>query len=329
MKVSIVSKLGSALFLAIMLLIISGVFSFQTTFAAPTNHFKVARTKANNTIPASAPTLPSISCPQPNRLEDVSKLTLKERIDQGYPIPFNGKTDPTVDKIIHDRGKHFCSDTDVPRIAHSSIANHAEYNSRNYSGNFADGGLNYTYAQAFFTESCITFGTNDHYATWAGIGGYNNENLVQAGAEGDNWSLTSHDYVAWVENVDAGYDVNVFTINCGDQILSEIGGGNCMLVIDETSGNSSGWRCVGQAPGSSTAECIVEAPKINGSIAELSNYGSQLIDGCEVEANSGETEGIQLVPHDYNNMYNGSTLLSSTGSIANEDRFTMTWHNYS
>ena len=52
----------------------------------------------------------------------ISTLTPQERLDQGYPLPVNGKTDPNVDQIVHDKGVHFCADTDVPRPVQPSIA---------------------------------------------------------------------------------------------------------------------------------------------------------------------------------------------------------------
>ncbi len=325
MKVSIVQRVSISFFVAAMLFVSSGVFSFGTALAAST-----LSTKATSAASPmnDAPTQPSVSCPQPDRHQDISTLTLQERLDQGYPMPINGKTDPRVDQIIHDKGKHFCADTDVPRTLHSSIG-HREYNSRTWSGNFADGGNNYTYVQAFWTESCIAWGTNDHYSTWAGIGGIGNNNLVQAGADGDNWNAVSHDYVAWVENLGSGYNVSVFNFNCGDNMLAEVASGNCMLIVDQTSGATSGWRCSGANANSSTAECIVEAPTVNGSTAYLSNYGTQQFRGCAVEVNAGSTQGINSVAHDYNDMYNGNTLLSSTGPITNNDTYTMTWHHYS
>jgi hypothetical protein len=214
----------------------------------------------------------------------------------------------------------------VSRTFHS-LVNRAEYNNRIWSGNTANGG-GYTFVQASWTQNCIAFGTNDHYVTWVGIGGINNNNLVQTGSEGDNWNIVSHSYVAWVENTQNGYNVNVFNINCGDHMYAEVGAGNCMQVIDWTSGASSGWRCSGANANTSTAECIVEAPTFSGSIANLSNYGKQQFTGCDVEINGGSNRGINAVPHEYFNMYNGGTLLSSTGPITNNDTYTMTWHNY-
>jgi hypothetical protein len=180
----------------------------------------------------------------------------------------------------------------------------------------------------YWNESCIAWGTNDHYLTWAGIGG--NQNLVQAGAEGDNWGIYQS-YEAWVENVASGPLQMVFNINCGDSMFAEIGAGNCMYVADFTSGNNSGWRCFGPNADGQTAECIVEAPTVSGSVANLSNYGTETLHTCQVNFTGGGSSnyGIGTVPHDYNNMYNGSTLLSSTGPISNGDTYTMTWHNYS
>lgn len=102
-----------------------------------------------------------------------------------------------------------------------------------------------------------------------------------------------------------------------------------MYVSDITSGAASGWRCSGPNANSSKAECFIEAPTVNGSVAELSNYGTEQFADCNVEVNAGPDQGINTVPHNYFNMYNGSTLLSSTGSITNNNTYTMTWHNYS
>jgi hypothetical protein len=338
MKNSLILKIGISFLLALM---VFGAFSLGTAGAASVNKPKTPITEPTSTPTQTAianpPMQPSLHCLQPNRNQDISTLTLQDRIDQGYPIPVHGKTDPTIDKVIHDKGKHFCADTDVigthhPSGHHTSTANAThEISDRNWSGNEADGGQNYTYAQAYWTESCAAWGTNDHWSTWAGIGGVNNsQNLLQSGAEDDN-TLTYHGYSAWVQNtaVDQLEKV-VFGINCGDNMLSEVGAGNCMLIVDQTSGASSGWRCYGANPDSSTAECIVEAPVAsNGSVDELSNYGTEQFRGCAVEINSGSTVGINTVPHDYDNMFNGSTLLSSTGPITNNDTYTMTWHAYS
>lgn len=238
MKISIVSRIGTSFLLATMLFTFYGMFFFKTTFAASIGKLPTAETTG---IPvASAASLPSLSCQQPDRQQAISTLTLQERIAQGYPIPINGKTDPTTDQIIHDKGKHFCTDTDVRGPLHSSQRRASaakEYNSRNWSGNYADGGKNYTYAQASWTESCATWGTNDHYSTWVGIGGING-NLVQAGAEDDN-TLTIHRYVAWIQNTDVSqYETTLFNINCGDNMLAEVGAGNCTLIVDQTSGAS-------------------------------------------------------------------------------------------
>jgi len=64
------------------------------------------------------------------------------------------------------------------------------------------------------------------------------------------------------------------------------------------------------------------------SFTNLSNYGNQQFTGCDVEVNAGSKHGINVELHEYFNMYNGGTLLSSTGPITNNDNYTMTWHNY-
>lgn len=264
-------------------------------------------------------------------------MTLADRLRQGYPLPVAGKTNPQVDQIIHDKGVHFCSDTDrltsyksksVPQTG--TPPSLTENNSRTWSGNIADAG-GYTYVQVEWQESCIAFGTHDSFATWAGIGGYNNNNLVQAGALGENTSIYSTNiHQAVIENtaVDSSAKA-LYTINCGDWMWVEISQGDCMYVSDLTTGSTSGWRCYGPNFNTSTAECIVEAPtnSVTG-VQPLSNYGAETLHSCQVEVNAGPNVGIYYVQHDYFNMYNGGTLLSSTGPISGGDTYTMTWHNY-
>lgn len=126
---------------------------FFLLFAVPSAYAASTTTQSTPTTRPVAATHPSASCPQPNRNQAISTLTLQERLDQGYPMPVNGKTDPHVDQMVHDKGVHFCADTDVslPVQPSTSIntkynSSNTEYNSRIWSGNFA-GGDNYTYVQ--------------------------------------------------------------------------------------------------------------------------------------------------------------------------------------
>lgn len=326
----VLRKTGTAVVLALLLLLL---------FAVPPAHASTTSQSTASPSHSAAPAHPSASCPQPDHHQDIRTLTPKERLDEGYPMPINkhgqvdftnGKTDSRVDQIIHDKGVHFCSDTDVQTTFRSSIVG-GESNNRIWSGNYADGGQDYTYAQMFWNVSCMAWGSNDYYFTWVGIGGVNNNNLVQTGVLGADSSAITHTYTAVIENVAASnpYAVSIFSVNCGDAMGAEIAAGNCMLVWDQTSGATSGWRCTGPNANSSTAECIVEAPTINGSIAYLSNYGTETLTGCQVEINAGSNQGINNVPHDYFNMYDGTTPLSTTGPISNGDTYTMTWHHYS
>jgi hypothetical protein len=184
-----------------MLFCLVNVFSAGTVFA-----YSAIKLKATPTgIPApNAPTRPSSSCIQPDRYQNISTLTLKERLDQGYPLPVAGKTNSTIDKIIHDRGKHFCLDTDVPRKAQTSVNRVSESNDRIFSGNYGIN-ENYTLVYSQWVESCISWGTNDHVVTWVGIGGIDNHNLVQTGSEEDNWSATDHQSYVWAENTASSY----------------------------------------------------------------------------------------------------------------------------
>ena len=75
MKISIASRIGTSFLLAMMLFILSGVFFFKTTFAASISKLPIAET-ASIAI-ASAASLPSLSCQQPDRQQAIIDLTVK------------------------------------------------------------------------------------------------------------------------------------------------------------------------------------------------------------------------------------------------------------
>lgn len=285
------------------------------------------------------PIKPSVSCPQPNRQQDINTLTLQDRIDQGYLIPHSGKKiDPSLDKAYHDYGTHFCPDSDIASNLKFtktmpyalSRPNSGYLTSRTWSGYSAVGG-GYTFVEAEWNANCIAKGWNDRYGTWVGIEGYGNNNLVQTGTLGENAAFITG-YYAWVMNlaVDSKGAQEVFTIGCGDLMYAEVGAGDCMQVVDFSLNYSSGWRCYGPNANQGTAECIVEAPQaLDGSVYYLSNFGTQTMTNCQVEINAGSTQWLSSVPNDQINMYDGGTLLAQTGSIYNSTDFNVTWKNYS
>ena len=133
---------------------------------------------------------------------------------------------------------------------------------------------------------------------------------------------------------DHGHAQKVFPVNCNDYMFGEIASNNCMYIIDLTSGSTSGWICYGPSANSSSAEFIVERPTVNGSIANLSNFGTETMYNLYDAVNAGNAVSIGHSVHNYSNMYqriNGQgNVIARTGPItgSNIDTFAVTWESY-
>jgi hypothetical protein len=323
----------SRLSVSILFVMIVSSFLLGANSQAPTHALPSSGASSSAPQRQLPPSKPSASCPQPDRHRSIASLSLQDRLNQGYPLPVNGHTDPAVDQVVHDRGVHFCQDTATPRAFRSSLSHihpaaslqpQSESNSNVWAGNYADGGNNYTYVDSYWYESCILNISGTAAATWVGIGPGSGE-LVQTGVD-----AVGTEYVAFVENIGTGYNwaEDVFQTYCGDYIYAEVAQSNCMYIIDEGTGYTSGWVCHGPYANSATAECIEERPIVNGTLYEMANFHTETFDQCGVEINAGPTVGIGTVHHDYYNMYNGSDELASTGPIIDGNTYTITWHNY-
>jgi len=132
-------------------------------------------------------------------------------------------------------------------------------------------------------------GTTSWYsATWLGIDGYNNSDLIQTGTEQDYYSGSAH-YTAWWEILPASETVISEPVAAGDQMTATITKTSATVSVrvgrrgqtteslwQVTVGDTTqGWTfTTTQAytgPGTS-AEWIVEAPSVNGRTAALADY---------------------------------------------------------
>jgi hypothetical protein len=134
--------------------------------------------------------------------------------------------------------------------------------------------------------------TSWYSATWLGIDGFNNSNLIQTGTEQDYYGGAAH-YSAWWEILPAAETVISEPVQPGDVITATItktptqvsvGGGGffgrshatteyewAITIADKT----REWTFSTTQPYAGTgtsAEWIVEAPEVNGQIASLANY---------------------------------------------------------
>jgi hypothetical protein len=130
-------------------------------------------------------------------------------------------------------------------------------------------------------------------ATWLGIDGFNDSSLIQTGTEQDYVSGRAH-YAAWWTDSNLGFVEQVFptlTVAPGDVMVASIAentttGTWTIVLDDERTGASAGEVVSGYTGPGASAEWIVEAPVVNGRIANLANYGTTTFDLGQVNGTS-------------------------------------------
>ncbi len=161
--------------------------------------------------------------------------------------------------------------------------------------------------------------SNTYSAVWTGIDGFTNDDLIQAGTEQDVINGTA-EYSAWWEILPASETtIPNFTVDPGDSItvtikdvsgstwsiaVTDSGGPNHTLTTPETFSTTQTYS----GPGTS-AEWIVEAPEVDGSIATLAHYASTAFSSATVNGSS-----IALQNGTGGEMVQGGGFLSS-GSV--------------
>lgn len=200
--------------------------------------------------------------------------------------------------------------THPPRIPVAPFAagTRATWASSNWSG-YAETG-HYSAVSASWTVPTVTPGANSggggggfrfgrrgpapqsawYSATWTGIDGFNDSNLIQTGTEQDFYSGSAH-YSAWWEILPAAETVIPKPVSPGDPITAlivqtptQVSVQSGRSIISEyewtitltDSSTTHPWTFtttqVYAGPGAS-AEWVVEAPDVNGSIATIADYG--------------------------------------------------------
>ncbi len=118
-------------------------------------------------------------------------------------------------------------------------------------------------------------------ASWTGIDGFNNSNLIQAGT-GQDYAQGRASYYAWWEILPAPETrIGSLTIRPGDHVTASISKGSgsswTIKVTDDSTGQSFTTTQTYTGPGSS-AEWIEEAPTVGGHQATIANYGQTTFD---------------------------------------------------
>ena len=157
--------------------------------------------------------------------------------------------------------------------------------------------------------------TSEFSATWIGIDGATNSELIQTGTSQDT-SDGSTTYFAWYEILPAA-SITIGSVSPGDQmeasIVEDSTGTWTIAISDLTSGQSASGEVPYDGPGAS-AEWIEEAPSVNGQQSTLADFGTAQFSNLGVNGLD-LTSGV-LTPVD---MINGSSnVIAYPGAIANE-----------
>jgi Peptidase A4 family/Bacterial Ig-like domain (group 3) len=158
-------------------------------------------------------------------------------------------------------------------------------------------------------------------ATWVGVDGYGNEQLIQTGTAQDT-SGGSTDYYAWLEILPAA-SIRIGSVSPGDHMqasVARVSGTSWVISItDLTSGSTLTQPEQYTGPGAS-AEWIEEAPTVNGDLSALANFGTAQF------TNIGESVvgGTSSVTHNAFDMIDGDgNVIAAPGALANSS-FTVT-----
>ncbi len=146
-------------------------------------------------------------------------------------------------------------------------------------------------------------------ATWTGIDGFNNSSLIQTGTEQDYYSGSAH-YSAWWEILPAAETVISEPVSPGDPISANIVQTPTQVAV--RSGRSSvieyewtitltdtsvthPWKFTTTQPyggTGSSAEWVLEAPEVGGTVATLANYGFPAQSATDGDFNSAEVATV-------------------------------------
>jgi hypothetical protein len=166
-----------------------------------------------------------------------------------------------------------------PRLQANGTISATGWASSNWSGYAITGGPFTSVTGSWVVPAVAKTKRATYSSSWAGIDGFNNSNLIQAGTEQDYYSGAAH-YNAWWEILPAAETRISLNVVPGDHMTVTItrasGGAWTIRVSDARSGSFTTTRSY-SGPGTS-AEWIQEAPSVGGRIATLAKYGEATFD---------------------------------------------------
>ncbi|CAG4926876.1 unnamed protein product, partial [Acidithrix sp. C25] len=163
-------------------------------------------------------------------------------------------------------------------------------------------------------------------SVWVGVDGYpsSNQNLIQAGiAEQPVVGSNQVQLYAWWEVLPASATpISSINVSPGDSVavsISQVSGGQWQINVTDTTNGESFSTVSSYSGPASSAEWIVEAPQINGSVATLTPFS----DVKFVNASRSTSATLNsLIPFD---MYQGGSLVASPGPISSSGSFTVSY----
>ena len=161
--------------------------------------------------------------------------------------------------------------------------------SLNWSGYAVTPGSGVTAVSSTFTVPSAGLDPPGFAATWAGIGGYNTSDLIQAGVQSDSTPsnpLLGNQYQAWYELLPA-------SVTPGDRVTVDINdvSGNTWSITLTDAGKWSWSQDVTYSSSGSSAEWILEAPTLVAQTV-LANVGTVSFGPTSTYTASGSTHTI-------------------------------------
>ena len=132
----------------------------------------------------------------------------------------------------------------------------------------------------------VTPSSNDTFsAVWIGIGGINDQTLVQCGTDQDSVGGQPQ-YSAWWELLpQASRTIYSITVSPGDSVHAQIQLVNAAsslwrINLTDTTAKASFQRTVTYNSTQLSAEWIVERPLVNGNLSQLADFGNATFTNC-------------------------------------------------
>ncbi len=164
--------------------------------------------------------------------------------------------------------------------------------SHNWSGYAATGGPYTAVVGTWTVPQPMVTGGSGIGATWVGIGGVTNRDLIQAGTQDATSGGGQAEFQAWIEMLPAASQQVPLAVSPGDSVtvsITEQGGGSGAWEISMTN-NTTGQTyqtTANYASSESSAEWIEEAPSGPGGILPLDNFNT--VSFTAASASQGDT----------------------------------------